>query len=366
MPKAIALLSGGLDSTLAVLVLSNLGVEVTAVTFLTQFGCDITDRSSCGHNPFPAAEKFGFNVKICHLADKFLDIVKNPVHGHGRNMNPCIDCRILMLREAKELMTLAGADFLVTGEVLGQRPMSQRRDSFPLIDREAGVEGIVLRPLSAKCLKPTIPELEGLIDREKLYGFAGRSRKPQMALDHELGLTDYPSPAGGCLLTDPIYAWRLRELLEHRPDPEEREISLLRVGRHFRLDRVAKLVIGRNQKENETITALAAEDDILLFVENVGSPTSVFVGEPSADLLKTASALTLRYSAARHLPSEKVTTETGDGRPLSLIEVQPAGESLLHSFRIVPAPGGGGRKRSRGGRRNRTSGKFALKAAKPV
>ncbi|MDA8085103.1 MAG: 7-cyano-7-deazaguanine synthase, partial [Nitrospiraceae bacterium] len=136
MPKAIALLSGGLDSTLAILVVKNLGVDVTAVTFLTHFGCDISDTSSCSKNPFPAAEKFGFKVKLCHLAGKFIDIVKKPKFGHGKNMNPCIDCRILMLREAGELMRLTGADFVVTGEVLGQRPMSQRRETFPLIDRE--------------------------------------------------------------------------------------------------------------------------------------------------------------------------------------------------------------------------------------
>ena len=150
MARAIALLSGGLDSTLALLTVLKQGIDVTAVTFLTHFGCDISDSSSCSKNPFPAAEKFGFEVKLCHLADKFIDIVKNPKHGHGKNMNPCIDCRILMLREAKELMSMVGADFIVTGEVLGQRPMSQRRDSFPVIDREAGLVGYVLRPLSAR------------------------------------------------------------------------------------------------------------------------------------------------------------------------------------------------------------------------
>src|SRR3990170_7211855 len=180
MARAIALLSGGLDSTLAILVLLRQGIDITAVTFLTHFGCDISDSSSCSRNPFPAAEKFGFEVKLSHLADKFIEIVKNPKHGHGKNMNPCIDCRILMLKEAKELMDMTGADFIITGEVIGQRPMSQRRDTLSLIDKEAVVSGIVVRPLSARLMEPTIAELKGIVDREQLYSFSGRSRKQQM------------------------------------------------------------------------------------------------------------------------------------------------------------------------------------------
>src|SRR3990172_4280923 len=157
MPRAVALLSGGLDSTLAILTVLRQGIDVTAVTFLTHFGCDASDTSSCSRDSSANSHKFGFEVKLCHLADKFIDIVKNPKFGHGRNMNPCIDCRILMLREAGELMSILGADFIVTGEVVGQRPMSQRRETLPLIDRQAGVRGLVLRPLSAKLLKPTVP-----------------------------------------------------------------------------------------------------------------------------------------------------------------------------------------------------------------
>ena len=213
--KAIALFSGGLDSTLAILTILRQGIDVTAITFLTHFGCDISDKSSCSKDPFSAAEKFGFQVKLCHLADKFIEIVKNPKHGHGRNMNPCIDCRILMLKEAKELMGITGADFIITGEVVSQRPMSQMRNTIYMIDKEAGVSGIVLRPLSAKLLEQTLPETKGIVDRERLYGFHGRSRKPQMALAKELGLTEYPMPASGCLLTEPNYSYRLRELLRY-------------------------------------------------------------------------------------------------------------------------------------------------------
>jgi tRNA-specific 2-thiouridylase len=194
---AVALYSGGLDSTLAILVVLRQGVEVKAVTFLNHFGCDISDRSSCSKNPFSAAEQFGFEVKLSHLSEKFIEIVKNPKFGHGKNMNPCMDCRILMLKEAKEFMNMTGAAFIITGEVLGQRPMSQRRDALDVIDREAGLKGHVLRPLSAKLMKPTIAEEKGIVERGLLYDFSGRSRKPQIALAEEFGLTDYPAPAGG-------------------------------------------------------------------------------------------------------------------------------------------------------------------------
>jgi len=311
MAKAIALLSGGLDSTLAVLVLLRQGVDITAVTFLTHFGCDISDSSSCSRNPFPAGEKFGFEVKLCHLADKFIEIVKNPEHGHGRNMNPCIDCRILMLREAKELMEITGGDFIVTGEVLGQRPMSQRRDTLNIIDREAGLKGYVLRPLSAKLLNETVPEKQGLVRREMLFNFSGRSRKPQMALARELGLTDYPAPAGGCLLTEPNYSYRLRELLEYDPDPSLKDLHLLRVGRHFRLSDTCKAVVGRDERENGLIESYADGDSCLMRVEGVGSPVALLSGQGSGDFVALAASLCARYSDAKYLPEIEVTVTRG-------------------------------------------------------
>jgi len=332
--KAVALLSGGLDSTLAVLVLLRQGIDVTAITFLTHFGCDITDSSSCSRDPMPAAKRFGFKVKLSHLADKFIEIVKNPAFGHGKNMNPCIDCRILMLREAKVFMDLIGADFLVTGEVLGQRPMSQRRECFPLVDREAGVEGLVLRPLSARLLPPTQAELKGLVDREALYDFKGRTRKPQMALATAFGLTDYPSPAGGCLLTEPAYAFRLRDLLRYNPSPELKELHLLRVGRHFRTSPECKIIVGRNEGENAKILGLATPGDILVKVEGVGSPTTIVTGRASGGDIMTAASLTARYSDAKHLPSVEATVWTTKGNHYRL-RCRPATEGLIDRHRIA-------------------------------
>ncbi|KJR42056.1 thiamine biosynthesis protein [Candidatus Magnetoovum chiemensis] len=343
MAKAIALLSGGLDSTLAILALLKQGIEVTAVTFLTHFGCDISDKSSCSKDPYPTAEKFGFNVKMCHLSEKFLEIVKHPKFGHGKNMNPCIDCRILMLKESKVMMQLMNADFLVTGEVLGQRPMSQRRETFPLIDRQADVEGLVLRPLSAKLLNQTKAEINGLVDRDKLYAFNGRSRKPQMALAKTLGLTDYPSPAGGCLLTDPIYSYRLRELLYFNPNPDFRDINLLKGGRHFRLSNTCKIIIGRDEKENNWLESLATNKDITMRALDCGSPltlvtsTAASLFDPSSysdDVLNIACALTARYCDDKHKDNVQVTRYLGINEAIDYRIVKPADNFLIAKHRI--------------------------------
>jgi tRNA-specific 2-thiouridylase len=329
--KAVALFSGGLDSTLAILAVMGQGIEVTAVTFMNHFGCEISDRSSCSKNPFAAAEKFGFEVKLCHLSEKFIEIVKNPKFGHGKNMNPCMDCRILMLREAKEFMEMTGASFIITGEVLGQRPMSQRRDALNIIDREAGLKGYVLRPLSAKLLKPTVPEESGMVDRELLYGFGGRSRKPQMALAGELGLTDYPAPAGGCLLTEPNYSYRLKELLEHDPDPSLLDYHLLRLGRHFRLSHWCKVIIGRNESENDDLNRLYDGEGVVLRVPGFGSPLALVDGGSEEDLL-TAASLCARYSDARHFP-EVVVRAAKAGKEFSL-KVHPSGDDVIARLKI--------------------------------
>ena len=332
MAKAVALFSGGLDSSLAILVVLKQNIEVTALMFLTHFGCDISDRSSCSKDPYPVAERFGFAVKLSHLAGKFLDIVKDPKFGHGKNMNPCIDCRILMLREAKELMGMIGADFVVTGEVLGQRPMSQRRDTLNIIDREAGLKGYVLRPLCAKLLDPTIPEKSGLVDRNLLYGFGGRSRKPQMSLAREFGLTEYPAPAGGCLLTEPNYSCRLRELLRFSPDPSTKDLHLLRLGRHFRFSPTCKAVVGRNERENETLESLVDIATYVLCVENVGSPLVLLTGGDAGDFVREAASLCARYSDAKHL--DEVLVSVKKGEETTTLVIAPAQEEFLRRYRI--------------------------------
>lgn len=330
--KAIALYSGGLDSTLAILTVMRQGIEVKAVTFMNHFGCEISDRSTCSKNPYAAAARFGFEVKLCHLSDKFIEIVKKPKFGHGKNMNPCMDCRILMLREAREFMEMVHADFIITGEVLGQRPMSQRRDALDIIDRETGLRGLVLRPLSAKLLRVTEPEEKGLVSRDLLHGIGGRSRKPQMALARDYGLTDYPAPAGGCLLTEPNYSFRLRELLAHDPDPSIEDLSLLRLGRHFRISPACRIIVGRDREENEALLQLAGERGIRIRVEGYGSPVALLRGACHETEIEIAASVCARYSDARHLSLVKV--KVVDGESFSLREVPVADERLLDSLRI--------------------------------
>jgi len=293
MIKAIGLLSGGLDSTLAVKLMMNQGIEVTALNFITPF-CTCT-RKGCKHEASRIAEKFDIPIKVVVAGGEYIQMVKNPKHGYGKNMNPCIDCRIFMLKKAKEYMEEVGASFLFTGEVLGQRPMSQRREAMTLIEKEAGLEGLILRPLSAQFLESTIPEKEGLISREKLFRISGRCRKPQMELAEEFGIEDYQCPAGGCRLTDTQFARRVREAFEHGEDSIQ-DMILLRYGRHFRLPGGVKVIVGRNEEENPRISRFAGERDLLMEVVGFGSPVTLLKDSCDERDIKTAASVCVRYS----------------------------------------------------------------------
>lgn len=295
--KAIILLSGGLDSTLAAELMSREGLELLAVNFKTPF-C-LCDRHSsnlgCGSNARRVAEAIGIDLKIINATKDFLEVLKKPAHGYGANMNPCIDCRILFFRKSKELMDEFGASFIITGEVLGQRPMSQFRRQMNIIEKESGLEGLVLRPLSAKLLAPTIPEKNGWISRERMLDIAGRSRKPQMALAKDLGINDYPCAAGGCLLTDPEFANRIRDLINH-DELDMLNIDLLKAGRYFRLSPSAKLIVGRNENENKMLSMLAKEGDYLFGPVTINGPIAVGKGSFTENLLEIACRIVSRYS----------------------------------------------------------------------
>jgi len=324
------LYSGGLDSILAVLVMKRLGIEVTAVLFDTEFGCSVSRRVK----GTSLHKSVNFDVETRYIGDRFIELVKNPKFGHGKRMNPCIDCKVLMFKEAKALMDMRGFDFLVTGEVLWQRPMSQRKDTLPQIEKEAGVTGFVVRPLSAKLMKPTIPEEKAWIDRDKLYAMSGRSRKPQIMLAAELGLTEYPQPAGGCLLTDPAFSSRLAELLSHNSSPSMREIRLLRIGRHFRTSDGRKIIVGRDESDNLALNNLVEPGDYVLQVYGeYGSPLVLAEAEMSDEGLRLAAELCARYSAARKLPVVKV--EIARNEEVSFIEVIPATEAAIECFRVA-------------------------------
>ncbi len=319
---AIALFSGGLDSSLAILLMLKQDIRVTALTFVTHFECGPGEYSSGRFDPHSVAEKYGFDVKIVHFGEEFIDIVRNPRFGHGKNMNPCIDCRIFMLREARKFMEVSGADFIVTGEVLSQRPMSQLKDKLNLVVNQSGLKGKLLRPLSARLLPPTDPELSGLVDRNRLEAISGRSRRRQMELAVQFGLESYFSPASGCLLTDWSYSNKLRDLLSHTEHVTFDDIDLLRTGRHFRLDASTKLIVGRDEKDNARILSHRQQQHVQLEALGVGSPIALLIGEASDENISKAARITARYTSARHQPLVEVTVSDSNGE--RTLPVSPA------------------------------------------
>jgi tRNA U34 2-thiouridine synthase MnmA/TrmU len=327
--KAIALLSGGLDSTLAVKLMLEQGVEVEALNFATPF-CQCNRHGRC--EAVRVAKQFGIPCKTVGVTDAFFDLIRHPKHGYGSGMNPCLDCRILMFTKARQRMAESGADFVFTGEVLGERPMSQRRDAMQIIARESGLNGRLLRPLCAKLFPPTMPEQEEWVDREKLLAIKGRSRKPQIVLAKEHGINDYPCPAGGCLLTDPGFARRMRDLVQHSPDFGLNDVNLLKVGRHFRLSPHTKAVVGRNEDENQRIVVLARFDDLLLEVAGWPSPVTLLRGEVGAAEIPLAAAITVRYSDAPG-PVE-VRFGTDDEALPEMLCAAPLGDDLLPAVRV--------------------------------
>jgi hypothetical protein len=289
--RALGLFSGGLDSMLAAALLRAQGLEVTLLCLVTPFYGADRARESAAHLDLP--------LITLDITEKFWPLLFAPPHGFGRGHNPCIDCHLLMIREAGLLLAAQGFHFLFTGEVLGQRPMSQNRGSLNLIANKSGLGDLLLRPLSAKLLKTTRPEQEGWVDRERLLNLNGRGRKRQMALAAEYGITRYPAPAGGCLLTDPGYAARLKELLDHKGGAVTRpDLEALKWGRHFRLSPAAKAAVGRTQRENEALLALVRPGDALLKVEDYPSPLVLVSGTASAEDLQAAAGLAAAYSDA--------------------------------------------------------------------
>jgi tRNA U34 2-thiouridine synthase MnmA/TrmU len=317
-PEALCLLSGGLDSALAAKLVQEQGIRVTGVHFLLPFGRYCKREA---HLPVDAvAESLGIDVEVVELGEEYLEIVRHPKHGYGSNVNPCIDCHIFMLRKAGQMMESRGMNFVVTGEVVGQRPMSQRSPTMRRIEKESGLEGYLVRPLSAQLLEPTRPELEGLLDRDALLGVHGRSRKELLRLAHEKGVRGFSSPGGGCLLTDPGYARRVRDLMEHNMLTLH-NIDLLSVGRHFRLPAGGKLVVGRNESDNDLLSDLAGEEDVLLTTPEIPGPTAVLTPSVVSGDDMMAARIVARYSDAPR--NGKVRIRIGDAEDARLIEVSP-------------------------------------------
>ena len=330
-PKAVALLSGGLDSTLAVKLMMEQGIDVKAVAIKTPF-CDFDCGHGCGFRVKEVAEKLGVELKTFYLGDEYLEMLKNPKHGYGSGMNPCIDCREMMFKVAKDYMQEIDAKFVITGEVLEQRPMSQNPRALKIIEQESGLEGKVLRPLSAKHLAPTEAEKSGLVKRNQLLSIKGRTRKVQIELAKNFGITDYQNSAGGCLLTDPQFAKRVKDLFEHTEKPTLNDTELLKVGRHFRISKDVKLIVGRNEKENDVISSLAIQDDILLEVKDHKGPLAVLRGKYDDNTLALSASIVHRYSDAPKDAECAVTIKNND--KTHKVSVSSMSDEQLNLYRI--------------------------------
>lgn len=334
--KAIALISGGLDSTLATKLMQNLGLELICLNTRSPF-CLCNHRSASGngclYGAAHAAKNLNLKLFSINVSDEYLEIVKRPKHGYGSNMNPCIDCRILLFKKAKEIMQKEGASFVITGEVLGQRPMSQKLNTLRLIEKEAGLEGLILRPLSAKILEPTIPEKRGWIAREKLLAIVGRGRREQIALADQFGINDYPCPSGGCLLTDPEFSRRLKDLMKHDTFNLD-NVQLLKVGRHFRLSNTSKLVVGRNEKENERILNLALENDYLFIPQEIAGPTALGRGIFNDELISLSGGITSRYCGINDNSVIEIAYKKFPEQEEKILKAHPFEDTQLRKLRI--------------------------------
>ena len=311
--KAISLFSGGLDSMLAVKLIQDQGIVVEGLTFTTPF----FDARKAQE----AAAQIRMPLKIEDLTTEHLLMMKAPRYGFGKHMNPCIDCHTLMLHKAGRIMEAEGADFVFTGEVLGQRPMSQTRQSLHIVAKNSGYGEYVLRPLSARLLPESRPEREGKVDRQKLLAVQGRSRKTQMEMARAYGIKYYPTPAGGCLLTDPMFSRRLKDLLHRQPDPDRRDIELLKYGRHFRIEEAVKVIVGRNEKDNLALQSLIRGDDAVLKMMEIPGPLVLIPGGSSEEIIQEAARLCVLYSDAPQ-DGEAAVQVTASGK-MYVIVVRP-------------------------------------------
>ena len=322
--KGIGLFSGGLDSILAFKTIQEQGIEVRGVTFETPFFSAARARET--------ARRIGLTLAVLDITEEHLRMLHAPRYGYGKNMNPCIDCHTLMIRIAGQRMEEEGADFLFTGEVLGQRPMSQGRQSLAVVAKNAGYPERLLRPLSAKLLPETEPERVGKVDRDRLLDIQGRGRKRQMEMAAHYGISSYPPPAGGCLLTDPLFARRLRDLFERHPDYRIRDIELLKVGRHFRLNEGSKAVVGRNAGDNEVIERLSMPGDAIIRSAEFPGPTVLVPGGGDEETRLLAARLCARYSDAprdREVLVSCLRDGTGESLRVPAVTPEEAAERMI-------------------------------------
>ena len=300
MVRALAMISGGLDSILAARLIKEQGIEVIGICFRSYFFNE--------ENAKRMTKQIGIRLEVVDFSKEHFEMVKNPSHGWGKNMNPCIDCHSMMMRYSGELLEKFNADFIITGEVLNQRPMSQNKSALNIVKKQSGFSEKILGPLCAKNLDPTHMEVNGLVDREMLLDISGRSRKVQMELADKWGIKDYPSPAGGCKLTDPNYSIRLKELVERKENVTEKDIHLLKYGRHFITDDKTKIIVTRTAEEGESIKVLLNKND-LMFLTSKYNGAMVIIPEgnnPTENDIIIACRMAVRYSKGKDEESVEV------------------------------------------------------------
>ena len=303
---ALGLCSGGLDSMLSGLVLRKQGIAVQWITFETPFFSSDKAKQASKTTKIPLTVK--------NITPDYLEMLKNPRCGYGKQMNPCLDCHALMFKLAGGIMKEKGLDFLFGGEVLGQRPMSQTMNSLRYVEKQSGFDGYILRPLSAKRLPITIPEQQGWVNRDLLLDITGRSRKPQIKLAKEFGISKFPAPAGGCLLTDKGFASRLKDLFDHQDTYAERELYLLKHGRHLRLNHTTKIVVGRTEKDNENIKKFYDPNlDTLIRVNKIPGPIVLIPNDVGNEARMLAASICVGYSKAPELTPVDVSVTTPKG-----------------------------------------------------
>jgi len=328
--KAMVLLSGGLDSSLAACIVRDLGIELSGIHFTNVFNGNY-DGGAMPESIRCCADEIGIPAEVEDVSAELLELVASPPHGHGAHLNPCIDCRIMALRRAWRHAQRTGAEFLVTGEVLGQRPMSQRRGALDIIDRETGIGDRILRPLSAKHLKPTEPERLGWVDRSKLLEIKGRGRKTQLGMAEKLGLKSYGTPAGGCLLTEAFFSAKVKDLMEHG-DLNCENIMILRAGRSYRGPGGELIIVGRNEEQNARLAALVRPGDEVLSARE-SSPLTVLRPGGSSAGRQAAARITARHCKARGGPSVEILYGPALDEWAGSVVVAPAGEDMVGAMR---------------------------------
>ena len=326
LTRALAMLSGGLDSILAAKLIKDQGIEVIGITYKSYFFDEENARRMVKQIDIP--------LEVVDFSEEHFELVKNPKHGYGKNMNPCIDCHAMMMRYSGELLKKFEADFIITGEVINQRPMSQNAGALNTVKKESGFSDKILRPLCAKLLPPTEMEESGMVDREKLMNINGRSRKVQIELAEKWNIKDYPTPAGGCKLTEPGYSKRLRDLLDNNDEVTPRDMELLRYGRRFRISRNTVIISARTKDEGDLIKPILNSNDTGFIVDKYTGSMVVLVGEATEEGIKLAAAIAARYSKGKD--EEKVTVRYGKiSKPYNgLVEVTPITDKELEQYMI--------------------------------